>query len=347
MFNGVRQNNIFVDDSCHALLADFGLVSVGDVTAGRMTTIAHEMGTIQWAAPERLNFTTASARQTTAQDVYAFGCLCYSVRALLCAFWESWLKSSQLCAGHQPFHDVRPVYAVIIRVVQGIRPSRLDDANSFGAPCSDDLWTLTERCWHQDPDARPPMAAVLEHLAPLSQPSQHTRETEHLTKQSVLKALSADEDLGAVPTGAMPEYVVRRKILSDIKEFFVLRSLDRGESYFDLPTQYHTWLLTSLIIAATSSLKDAQIVADLFVRIVEKAICSIDTFELAFTHVVERLDGVIAEDPQTVSFIAILMRGAGLDKDKERRARIARKSVHGHARLRRLLSSWEWAERRI
>ena len=108
---------------------------------------------------------------------------CACIKRFACV---SWLKSQKLCAGHQPFHDVRPVYAIIIRVVQGVRPSRPDNARCFGAPCSDDLWALTERCWHQDPDARPFMAVVLEHFELISQPSQQTGDIGHPTEQSVL-----------------------------------------------------------------------------------------------------------------------------------------------------------------
>ena len=68
-----------MDGSGRAVLADFGMVSVGDITAGRMTTASNQIGTIAWAAPERLR---DAARPTTAQDIYSLGCLCYSVRAL-------------------------------------------------------------------------------------------------------------------------------------------------------------------------------------------------------------------------------------------------------------------------
>lgn len=75
----VLQSNIFVDDHYHALLADFGLVIVGEVTAGRMSTAQDFGGTLQWSAPERFNSLCEMLRPTTASDVYAFGCLCFMV----------------------------------------------------------------------------------------------------------------------------------------------------------------------------------------------------------------------------------------------------------------------------
>ena len=77
--------NILIDDVYHARIADFGLVIVGDATDGRMTT-ARDSGTVQYMAPERFNIEGAVLRQTSAADVYSYGCLCYAVSLIRRAF---------------------------------------------------------------------------------------------------------------------------------------------------------------------------------------------------------------------------------------------------------------------
>ena len=74
------QENILIDDECHARLADFGSITVGEATTGRMTTAKDFAGTLQYTPPERLDPTTEEQRPTTAADVYAFGIVSYVVR---------------------------------------------------------------------------------------------------------------------------------------------------------------------------------------------------------------------------------------------------------------------------
>jgi serine/threonine protein kinase len=50
---------------------------MGSVTEGRMTTTKLQGGTHHWMSPERLE--GDSHRRSTADDVYAYGCLCYYV----------------------------------------------------------------------------------------------------------------------------------------------------------------------------------------------------------------------------------------------------------------------------
>jgi serine/threonine protein kinase len=71
------QVNILIDDGCHVQLCDFGLVVVGDTTEECFTATSHGQGTKSWMSPQRL--TGSRYRRTTADDVYAYGCLCYYV----------------------------------------------------------------------------------------------------------------------------------------------------------------------------------------------------------------------------------------------------------------------------
>jgi serine/threonine protein kinase len=64
-----------MDEHGHVRLADFGLVVIGDITAGRPTTSRNNSGTAAWMAPERYS----DARRAPPVDVYAFACLAYRV----------------------------------------------------------------------------------------------------------------------------------------------------------------------------------------------------------------------------------------------------------------------------
>jgi serine/threonine protein kinase len=69
--------NVFVDDQHRAVLADFGLSIVGDSSRDAMTATGTGAGSIRWMSPER--FAEICPRRSRANDVYAFGCLCYLV----------------------------------------------------------------------------------------------------------------------------------------------------------------------------------------------------------------------------------------------------------------------------
>jgi serine/threonine protein kinase len=72
---------VFIDAHGRALLSDFGLVIVGENTAGRIgaATEYHQGQTVRWTAPEILD----GGKKTTAGDVYAFGCVCLAVSVLV------------------------------------------------------------------------------------------------------------------------------------------------------------------------------------------------------------------------------------------------------------------------
>ena len=74
---------------------------------------------------------------------------------------------------------------------------------------------------------------------------------------------------------------------------------------------------------------DGRLIAEAFARAVEKKLCTITAFEEGFLPVAEGLDDTVIDAPKAFQIMAILMKGAGLDKDAERRARIAQKSTNG------------------
>ena len=140
---------------------------------------------------------------------------------------------------------------------------------------------------------------------------------------------SEDEGGDDVPP-AMSEAEANKKIAEDIKEFFsVVRSIDESEHYFtNLPSEHHHRLVDKMVSKAIESKEaDGKLVADAFARAVEKNLCSISAFEEGFLPVAELLDDIAIDAPKAFQIMAIMMKGAGLDKDGERRTKIAQKSM--------------------
>jgi len=140
---------------------------------------------------------------------------------------------------------------------------------------------------------------------------------------------SEDEGGDDVPQ-AMSVAEANKKIAEDIKEFFsVVRSIDESEHYFtNLPSEHHHLLVDKMVSKAIESKEaDGKLVADAFARAVEKNLCSISAFEEGFLPVAELLDDIAIDAPKAFQIMAIMMKGAGLDKDEERRTKIAQKSM--------------------
>jgi translation initiation factor 4G len=79
--------------------------------------------------------------------------------------------------------------------------------------------------------------------------------------------------------------------------------------------------------AIESKEADGKLVADAFARAAEKKLCSISAFEEGFLPVAELLDDIAIDAPKAFQIMATMMKGAGLDKDEERRTKIAQKSM--------------------
>lgn len=128
---------------------------------------------------------------------------------------------------------------------------------------------------------------------------------------------------------AMSEAEVDKKIAEDIKELFSIRNVDESEEYWTkLPSEHHNRLVDKMITKAIESREaDGKLVADVFARAAEKNLCSISAFEEGFLPVAELLDDIAIDAPKAFQIMAIMMKGAGLDKDEERRTRIAQKSM--------------------
>ena len=127
----------------------------------------------------------------------------------------------------------------------------------------------------------------------------------------------------------MSEGEANKKIAEDIKEFFSIRNIDESEEYFSkLPSEHHHQLVDKMVSKAIESKEaDGKLVADAFARATEKNLCSIAALEEGFLPIAELLDDIAIDAPKAFQIMATMMKGAGLDKDEERRDRIAQESV--------------------
>ncbi|KAJ7920241.1 kinase-like protein, partial [Mycena leptocephala] len=126
--------NILVEPSGRALLCDFGLSRIkADATSRTAHTVNPVIiGSRNWMAPELL----AGSPPKMPSDIYAFGMTLF-----------------ELYSGETPLVNI--VHTDFIELVfqLGVRPDRpeIEDVPKL----TDPLWNLAEKCWLQDPKARP------------------------------------------------------------------------------------------------------------------------------------------------------------------------------------------------
>lgn len=144
---------------------------------------------------------------------------------------------------------------------------------------------------------------------------------------------SADSDDESTEQGAgssmtsMTAEEAKKRIEEDSKEFFNVRDLSEAEMYFTkLPVEHRRLLIDKLITSAIdSSQADAELVASLFARAASNNLCSPATFEDGFMPTAEILDDIVIDVPKAYTLFATMLKGAGLDRDEERRTRLASK----------------------
>ncbi|KAI0061212.1 hypothetical protein BV25DRAFT_808484 [Artomyces pyxidatus] len=169
-------------------------------------------------------------------------------------------------------------------------------------------------------------------LLPRSKP---TAEEDSKDDATPAASEAGSDDEAASTPAAMTADEAGKKITEDLKEFFSIRSLDEAENYFTTLPAEHRFRLVDKLITDAVERKDAdvQLVADLFVRSREKDLCTADAFEEGFNGLAEMVDDVAVDVPKAWTFFAIMVKGAGLDKDDERRARLAEKTMNGEKLL--------------
>ena len=140
ILNLSAKGNILIDQTGHARLADFGLLTiVSDSTNGFSSDSYTQGGTARWMGPELIapqRFGFKNSRPTKSSDCYAFGMVIY-----------------ETISGHLPFHEHTDL-EVFVKILEGERPPR-------EVRFTDSLWRVLELCWKPHPNDRPSIEEVL------------------------------------------------------------------------------------------------------------------------------------------------------------------------------------------
>ena len=141
--NRIIQANILIDETRHARLADFGLLTIVSDPTNCLSSSSHTQGgTARWMSPELIDpqrFGFKNSRPTKSSDCYALGMVIY-----------------ETISGHSPFHEDADI-TVFVKVLNGEHPLR-------EALFTDNVWEVLERCWEPQSGARPRIEEVLQCL---------------------------------------------------------------------------------------------------------------------------------------------------------------------------------------
>ena len=133
----LKSANVLLDEHGTAKVSDFGL----SVAKAESAVVTSHIGSPQWTAPEALR----GQRPGAAADTYSFGMLLYEVfaRAL-------------------PYAGVDANYVHIGLLTRMLpRPAITEDVRRRSPPAA---IALLERCWHEEPSARPPFSQIVDEL---------------------------------------------------------------------------------------------------------------------------------------------------------------------------------------
>ena len=135
--------NILINETGHAVLADFSLITlIPDQSTFLSTCI--DGGTVRWMSPELLDpeeFGLPKSRPTIESDCYALGMVIYEV-----------------LSGQAPFSTYNS-FTVLRKVLDGERPER--PQGEAGKVFTDSIWDIVELCWKMKPKERATAKAVL------------------------------------------------------------------------------------------------------------------------------------------------------------------------------------------
>ncbi|KAF7354908.1 Protein kinase domain-containing protein [Mycena sanguinolenta] len=135
----LKTPNILVTPSGRACISDFGLSTIVDELSLKLTFSSRNgrAGTVRYQAPELLK---NESPNHYGSDVYAFACVSY-----------------EILSGQVPFFEIPNDVAILLKVIEGVRPSRFE-------VITPDLWLLLEDCWHQEVDKRPATSVISQRL---------------------------------------------------------------------------------------------------------------------------------------------------------------------------------------
>ena len=165
---------MLIDQTGHARLADFGLLTIVSDPANHLSSSSFmEGGSVRWMSPELIDpqhFGFEKGHPTKSSDCYALGMVIY-----------------EIISGNLPFHEYKN-HTVSLKVLRCERPPR-------GAGFTETLWKTLELCWTSQPNIRPSINFVLQRLeaipgfsGPASPEADDEMETEsdehHFTSQA-------------------------------------------------------------------------------------------------------------------------------------------------------------------
>ena len=141
--------NILIDETGCARLADFGLLTIISDPENSLSSSSYAQGgTARWISPERIvpqEFGLKDDRPTEFSDCYSLGMVIY-----------------ETISGNPPFHEYVDM-TVFVKILRGEHPSR-------GTEFTESLWKVLETCWAFQPNNRPSIKDVLQHLELVTTP---------------------------------------------------------------------------------------------------------------------------------------------------------------------------------
>ncbi|KAG6826273.1 hypothetical protein H0H92_000466, partial [Tricholoma furcatifolium] len=152
----LKSDNVLIDPAGRARLTDFSLSSVADsnIVSWTSQSSGHSRGgSIRWMAPELLNYDDEDmAYNTTASDVYAWGCVCL-----------------EIFTSEFPWAHLAIDAFVLQRVLAGYHLERPPDSSRSWTEwgLTETIWSLMENCWRRDPEIRLSAAEIVQSLTPL------------------------------------------------------------------------------------------------------------------------------------------------------------------------------------
>jgi len=114
-----------------------------------------------------------------------------------------------------------------VKIIEGERPPRPVDPT-----LTDNVWTLVERCWDQEPQSRPGMKRVLQDLAPSLLQSLHRSSKSSPEFQVALSqfydSTERETCLSRLDATELKKFVV---FLDDVRQHFDLSRLDHSHNF--------------------------------------------------------------------------------------------------------------------
>lgn len=146
----------------HVRIADFGLARITK-GLGSLPSLSRQEGyTILWVAPE----VWSQEEYSPKADIFSFAMVMIEVRHTSYMIYSHGSYAKAHCnsvpikvfTGAIPFSGQMPLVAML-NMTRGERPPRPTHPTF-----TDNLWTLMQRCWDDDPHQRPETSQVLEIL---------------------------------------------------------------------------------------------------------------------------------------------------------------------------------------